>query len=122
MTSEHITQYAEITLKQIDDLLEEIRTAKSPGFEEVFVAFDNVINDLRKASSRCFMFYWVSPDSLSREQGLEGYKLLDSLANSLTSDAGVYRQMISFSKTEEYKQLEGPRKVFVDDVLLHQFI
>lgn len=118
VTAEHIAQYADLTLKEIQDVLEGIRGVESPGFENVFVAFDNVINDLRKASSTCFMFYWVSPDSLSRERGLEAYMLLDSLSNSLTSDTGVYNQMVAFSQTGEYGKLEGHRKVFVDDVML----
>jgi len=117
VTAEHITQYADITLKEIDDVLEGIRGLDSPGFENVFVAFDNVINDLSKASSSCFMFYWVSPDSISRSKGLEAYMLLDSLSSSLTSDAGVYKQMLGFTQTGEYEKLEGPRKVFVDDVM-----
>ncbi len=117
VTHEAITQYGAITLKEIEDVLEEIRGLEKPGFENVFVAFDNVINDLSKASSSCFMFYWVSPDSLSRSKGLEAYMLLDSLSSSLTSDAGVYKQMLAFTQTGEYEQLEGPRKVFVDDVM-----
>ena len=117
VTHEHIAEYAARTLKQIDETLEGIRGVESPGFETVFVAFDNVINDLMKASSNCFMFYWVSPDSMSRAKGLEGYQLLDSLSSSLTSDAGVYRQMLAFSQTKDYKQLEGHRKVFVGDVI-----
>jgi Zn-dependent oligopeptidase len=118
VTHENITSYAEITLQKIDATLEGIREEESPGFENVFVAFDNIINDLNTASSNCFMFYWVSPDSVARVKGLEGYQLLDSLANSLTSDAGVYRQMVAFTQTEEYKELQGHRKVFVDDVML----
>ena len=117
VTHEDLTEYASLTLKQIDETLEGIRSVELPGFESVFVAFDNVINDLMKASSTCFMFYWVSPDSLSRAKGLEGYQLLDSLSNSLTSDAGVFRQMLAFSQSDDYKLLEGHRKRFVDDVI-----
>ncbi len=72
VTADHITQYADITLKEIDDVLEGIRGLDSPGFENVFVAFDNVINDLSKASSSCFMFYWVSPDSIVQVEGPGG--------------------------------------------------
>ncbi|MCK5793212.1 MAG: hypothetical protein KAH12_00790, partial [Anaerolineales bacterium] len=102
VSHEDLTEYASLTLKQIDETLEGIRSVESPGFNNVFVAFDNVINDLMKASSTCFMFYWVSPDSVSRAKGLEGYQLLDSLSNSLTSDAGVFRQILAFSQTNDY--------------------
>jgi thimet oligopeptidase len=42
---------------------------------------------------------------------------LDSLSSSLTSDAGVYSQMLAFSQSGEYDQLEGVRKLLVDDVI-----
>ncbi len=63
------------------------------------------------------MFYWVSTDSLARAKGLEGYQLLDSLATSLTSDAGIYKQMVAFAGNEAYKELTGHRKIFVDDAI-----
>lgn len=117
VSHEHITQYADLSLKEIEKTLEGIRNLESPGFEEVFVAFDDVINDLSIASSSCFMYYWVSPDSLSRDKGLEAYMRLDSMSNSLTSDAGVYKQMVAFKESGAYSNLEGPRKVLVDDVM-----
>jgi thimet oligopeptidase len=117
VTPEHITEYAAVIIQEIDETLERIRTAASPGFNNVFVAFDQVVNDLSKASSNCFMLYWVSPDSLSREKGLEGFQRLDSLANSLTSDAGIYKQMVAFAHSDAYGELTGHRKLFVDDVI-----
>lgn len=117
VSHEHITEYAESTLKNIEGVLEGIRSVKTPGFDNVFGAFDNAINDLRIASSSCFMFYWVSPDSLSRDKGLEAYQELETLSNSLSSDAAIYKQMLTFSESDAYKQLEGYRKVFVDDVI-----
>jgi len=83
VSHEDLTEYATLTLNQIDETLEGIRSVESPGFNNVFVAFDNVINDLMKASSTCFMFYWVSPDSPSRAKGLEGYQLLRADRNAI---------------------------------------
>ena len=117
VTHEHLTGYANITRTEIDKALEGIRKAKSPDFNNVFVAYDHIVNDLSKASNNCFMFYWVSTDSLARARGLEGYQMLDSLATSLTSDAGIYKQMIAFANMETYRKLTGHRKIFVDDVI-----
>ena len=117
VTHEHITEYANITLKEIDEALERIRTEASPDFNNIFVVFDNVVNDLSKASSNCFMLYWVSPDSLSRAKGLESYQMLDSLATSLTSDASLYKQMIAVTNSDAYKELSGHRKRLADDVV-----
>jgi len=114
---EHIMEYAENTIKDIEELLEGIRGVETPGFDNVFGVFDKVINDLRTASSSCFMLYWVSPDSLSRDKGLEGYQKLETLSNSLSSDAAIYNRMLAFSESQEYEQLAGHRKLFVDDVM-----
>ena len=87
ITHEQIKDFAELTLKASEVALYRIKKEKSPGFKSIFVAFDNVINEIKKASSNCFMLYWVSPDSLSRSEGLAGYQLLDSLSTSLASDS-----------------------------------
>ena len=118
VTHEHITAYAGITMKEIEAALKEIRTAEVPGFDNIFVAYDNVINDLTKASNICFLHYWVSPDSLSRAKGLESYQQLEELSTRLTSDADLYKQMVAFRNSEDYKELRGHRKRFVDDVIL----
>ncbi len=118
VTRDHIRDYAQLTLREVDEILEGIRTAKEPGFNNIFVEFDGAINSLSKAANNCFMFYWVSPDSLSRERGLEGYQKLDSLSNSLSSDATLFRQMQAFKESAAYGELTGHRKRFVDDVIL----
>ncbi len=117
VTHEHIEAYARIVLKETEEALERIRTEDTPGFDNIFVAYDNVVNELLKANYRCFLLYWVSTDSLSREKGLESYQELESLGNSITSDAGLYRQMINFTQTTAYTELKGHRKTFVDDVI-----
>jgi len=117
VTREHITEYAAITLENARKELEEIRSVTSPTFENIFVRFDQVYNDINKASNNCFMLYWVSPDSLSRETGLEGYQKLDALNTSMIADSAIYRQMIRFTETGEYRGLKGPRKVLVDDLI-----
>ncbi len=117
VTHEHIAEYANITLMDSEVALEEIRNEKSPDFKNIFIAYDDVVNNISKASSNCFMLYWVSPDSLSREKGLEGYQLLDSLSTSLTADKALFNQMVTFSNSNSYGKLEGHRKIFVDDVL-----
>ncbi len=117
VTNEHIGKYADIILQETDDALERIRKEETPGFENIFVAYDNVINELLKANYRCFMLYWVSTDSLIRAKGLECYKKLDSLGTSITSDSAIYRQMIAFTKADACGELKGHRKRFMDDVI-----
>jgi len=114
---EHIKEYAEFTLKASEVALDRIKKVKSQDFENIFVAYDDVVNDIGKASSNCFMLYWVSPDSLSRSEGLAGYQLLDSLSTSLAADSKIYSQMVLFTKSKAYDKLKGPRKTFVDDVM-----
>ncbi len=118
VTHKHIEEYANFIVKETETGLERIKTEKSPDFTNIFMAFDDVINEISKAASNCFMLYWVSPDSLSRDRGLSGYQKLDSLSTSLAADSDLYNQMLRFTKTKDYGSLVGPRKVFVDDVML----
>lgn len=117
VTADHIREYAQVTLSRSENALEKIRKEKEPGFDNIFVAFDDVVNELGKAGNNCFMLYWVSPDSLSRVNGLEGYQLLDSLRTSLSADSTIYRQMVAFAGSGAYRELEGHRKSYVDDVM-----
>lgn len=118
VTHEHLRDYAQHTLDEVDGILEQIRKESQPDFENTFVPFDKAMNSLSKASNNCFMFYWVSPDSLSRDEGLKGYQVLDSLYNALSSDASLFTQMQAVRSGKEYASLEGHRKRLVDDVIL----
>jgi Zn-dependent oligopeptidase len=117
VTAEHLTAYARITLEDAEKALEKVRKERSPDFENVFVVLDQTISELTKASNNCFMHYWVSPDSLSRAKGLEGYQLLDSLATSISADGILYKKMAAFAGSPAYGELEGARKLFVDDLM-----
>lgn len=117
VTHEHITEYADFILKNAGSELEKIRRETAPAFENVFFRFDKIYNDINKASNNCFMLYWVSPDSLSRKAGLEGYQKLDALNTSLIADSMLYNQMVKFSATSAYSELTGPRKILVDDLM-----
>jgi Zn-dependent oligopeptidase len=64
------------------------------------------------------MLYWVSPDSLSRINGLASYKLLDSLSTTIYSDKDIFNQMVRVKESDEYKSLKENRKRLVDDLIL----
>lgn len=117
VTAGHISEYARIAMEEAEAILEGIRTATSPEFNNVFVPYDEVVHALTKASNNCFMLYWVSPDSLSRSKGLEAYQQIDSMMTSLSSDGRIYSQMLAFSESEDYAELTGHRKNLVDDVM-----
>lgn len=117
VTDGHIRQYAEIVMHESELALNEIRHLDKITFENVFIAYDRVINDLYKANNNCFMLYWVSTDSLCRDQGLKSYQAIDSLRNNISSDSRLYTQMMRFTETDEYLALTGHRKVFADDLI-----
>ena len=117
VTHEDIVEYAEITLENAKRELEKIRKEPAPAFENIFVRFDQVYNEINKASNNCFMLYWVSPDSLSREAGLAGYQKLDALNTSMIADSAIYSQMLKFTGSTGYEGLKGPRKALADDLM-----
>ena len=119
VTNDHIKQYVDYILNESEAVLEQIRKEESPDFKNVFVAYDRVVNDLEKASNNSFLFYWVSTDSLAREQGLASYQQVDSMMNSLSSDAKLFAQMKKVAASAEYTSLGEVEKNLVDDVILH---
>ncbi len=118
VTAEDIEGYASYILEEVKEDAESIRKQKSPTFNKVFGAMDDIHNKINIASNNCFMLYWVSTDSLSRATGLKGYQLLDSISTTLYSDRVIFNQMVSFSKSKPYEQLEGNRKILVNDLIL----
>lgn len=117
VTADDIYNYANFTMEAVVSDLEKIKSSDSPTFNNIFVEFDKVMNNLSKALSNSHTLYWVSPDSLSRAKGLAGYQLLDSLYNQISSDKALYQKLIDYTETEEYSTLEGHRKKYVNDLI-----
>lgn len=117
VTHEDIEEYADFTLKWSEEKLKQIKTGTTTDFKSIFAAFDDVYNEIDKAANNCFMLYWVSPDSLSRDRGLASYQKLDSLGTSMFADSDLYGRMVAFAGTEAYDKLTGHRKLFVEDLM-----
>ena len=118
VSANHIEEYARFTFTKAAESIETIKQNETPTFESLFIAFDDIINDMTKANNNCFMLYWVSPDSLSRANGLAGYQMLDSLATSIYADKLLYKKIVAFSNSDSYDHLKGHRKNLVDDLIL----
>jgi thimet oligopeptidase len=117
VTADHLKEYAQETINEVSASVETIRKTESPGFDNIVGAMDDVYNKLNKASNNCFMLYWVSPDSLSRAEGLAGYQRLDSLTTTIFSDKLVFNQLVSVQSSEDYAMLENHRKLLVDQMI-----
>ena len=117
VSGKSIEEYVDVTLKNAEQAVEAIKQIKTPTFENTVVEGDRITSELSKASNNAFMLYWVSPDSLVRAKGLEGYQKLSSYFTSMGSDNKLFKQYLTFSESEEYKQLKAHRKRLVDDVI-----
>lgn len=117
VTAGSIEEYARFTLEETLNDLEEIKQYNESSFENLFGRFDNIANNIFKAGSNCFMLYWVSPDSLSRVKGLEGYQVLDSLSTTIYADKELYEKMTGFKASGSYNQLTDSEKRLVDDLI-----
>lgn len=116
-TAVDLEEYTLLTLSEAVKDIESIKAVESPSFDNVFAAMDAANNKMNKASNNCFMLYWVSPDSLTRVTGLSGYKKIDSLFTVIYSDKGLFNQMLSFSNSIDYENLEDYKKNLVDDII-----
>ncbi len=117
VTAGDIEEYADYTLERTVSDLKEIKQIEDSSFENLFGAFDEIENKMFKASSNCFMLYWVSPDSLSRVNGLAGYQMLDSLSSTFYSDKELFDLMVRYKSSSHYSQLADSKKQLVDDLI-----
>ncbi|MEQ8425864.1 MAG: M3 family metallopeptidase, partial [Cyclobacteriaceae bacterium] len=117
VAADDITAYATLTFGNTARRVEEIKNTSNPTFENIFIPFDEINNDMAKARNNCFMLYWVSPDSLSRIKGIAGFQKLDSLNANIYADKDIYQKIVAVSESEDYAQLKGHRKKLVDDMI-----
>jgi len=117
VTGTSVESYVNVTIDSVESQIEKIKNVTTPTFENTFVAFDAVSNDLMKASNNAFMLYWVSTDSLVRAKGLEGYQKIEKLRTSIGSDKVLFDKFLSVQSSEEYAALEDHRKKLVDDII-----
>lgn len=117
VTGINIDEYVNVTIENAKKDVETIKNLKSITFENSFIAFDRIQNDLGKANNNAFMLYWVSTDSIIRAKGLEGDQKIVPLFTDFYSDKELFNQFQKFLKSEAYKELTGHRKLLVDDTL-----
>jgi len=115
--ADDLTEYARIAIKDAVAGINEIKSKSAPTFDELFPKIDGIIEDLNIAGNNTFMLYWVSPDSISRVRGLEGYQVVDSLSTTIYSDIELFNKLKNFQDSGAYKELKGHRRLLVDDMI-----
>jgi thimet oligopeptidase len=114
VTAQHVTDYAAIIHASTSRRAEEIGKVEQPTFDSVVRPFDEMVDELQKASRNAFMLFWVSPDAATREAGLAAHKSLDALSASLSSDRKIFDRFVAVAAADE---LTPSRRNLVDDVI-----
>ena len=117
VTGDDIEEYIDITIENAKLEVETIKNQQELTFENTFIAFDKIQNDIEKASSISHTLFWVSPDSISRAQGLDSNQKINPLFTDFYSDKVLFNQFEKFAQSEAYIELKGHRKLLVDDTL-----
>jgi thimet oligopeptidase len=117
VTGDAIEEYVDITIENAIKDIETLKKEKNLIFENIFLPLDNINSELSKAYSNAHMFFWVSPDSLARKKGLEGYQKIAPLFTDIYSDKMLFSQIEKFVKSDDYNKLTGHRKYLVDDAI-----
>lgn len=117
VNANHIEEYANATLKKAISNVKNIQALATPTFANTFAALDDVFSEMDKARSNCHMLYWVSPDSLSRISGLEGFQKIDSVEDLMTSNKVLFQKMVDFSQSNEFNSLIELKQRFVNDLI-----
>ena len=117
VTGDAIEEYVDVAIKNASLEIENLKNQKTLTFENTFVVLDKINNSLGKAYSNAHMFFWVSPDSIARAKGLEGFQKIAPLFTDIFSDKMLFNQLQKFAQSDTYKELTGHRKILVDDTL-----
>lgn len=118
VTGSDIEEYINISIENANADVDKIINEQHPTFENTFIAFDGVLNNISKAYSNGHTLFWVSPDSISRAKGLEGYQKIIPLFTDFFSNKALFEQFKRFAASDAYKELHGHRKLLVDDTLI----
>lgn len=118
VTADDVKSYADIVMSETEDKIESIKSLENADFESVFACLDGIFNDITIASNNCFMLYWVSPDSLTRVNGLEAYQKLSDLSTNIFSDKSIYEQMKHVKSSDAFSQLADHEKRLVDKLMM----
>ena len=73
---------------------------KTMRFENIFIAFDNIVNSMDKVQSLNYIMSQVHPDSTVRAAGKAGSDSLDPLWTDMYSDKAIYQQITKFRNSQ----------------------
>jgi Zn-dependent oligopeptidase len=118
VTADDVKTYADIVMDETETKIENIKSLDKADFESVFTCLDGVFNEMTIASNNCFMLYWVSPDSLTRANGLEAYQKLSDFSTKLFSDKALYEQMESVKTSDAFTKLAEHEKRLVNKLMM----
>ncbi len=115
--AEDVEAYVNYTISEVTSGITTIHSQQVETFENVFGAVEDLNTKISIAYNNCHMLYWVSPDSLVRVKGLEGFQLLDSISTLIFTDKVIYQKMLRFKSSDAYKVLKANRKILADDMI-----
>lgn len=115
--AEDVEAYVNYTIREVTSGITSIHNQQAETFENIFGAVEDLNTKISIVYNNCHMLYWVSPDSLVREKGLEGFQLLDSISTLIFTDKVIYQKMLRFKSLDGYKTLKANRKILADDMI-----
>ncbi len=115
--AEDVEAYVNYTISEVTSGITTIHSQQVETFENVFGAVEDLNTKISIAYNNCHMLYWVSPDSLVRVKGLEGFQLLDSISTLIFTDKVIYQKMLRFKSSDAYKVLKANKKILADDMI-----
>lgn len=118
ITPTHIIEAKDYALTKADQGVTAIKELKTPTYENLIVALDDLQNDLDKVSTLSYIIAQVHSDSTIRAVGIASSDEISPFYSNLYSDKAVYNQIIKLSKTDEYRQLTPVQKKSIDDLII----
>ena len=116
----HIKEGTDYVISEANKIKNEIinQDNRYRTYENTLVRIDDIYNVVESVWSPGYLMGSVHTNEEIRNEGLESSKTIQDYMTEFSLDEDLYKAVLSYSRSDEAKDLIGLRKKFLDDTLL----
>ncbi len=116
----HIAEAVDYVLKVADEIKDEIINVSESkrNYDNTLLRIDDMYNVIESVWNPGYLMGSVHTEESIRNEGLDASKKIENYMTDLSLNEDLYAAVLSYSKTDNAKDLRGYKKKFLDDTLL----
>ncbi|HIN40749.1 MAG TPA: hypothetical protein EYM84_10815 [Flavobacteriales bacterium] len=118
LSHSNIAEAVAVSIRNALEALDKIKQIENPNFDNVIRAYDKVYNSLNRIILPLDLIIEVDPREVVRVAAKTGQAKLKDFLYGLAIDEDLYNVIKGFSETREAQDLTGPKKKYLDDLML----